>query len=218
MTIGNKNPWDSDRKQALENTVETFEDVMRKHSIPPPAPMSIVEDPTHIQEQRKKNRLTRERLDRLAPLVTKRADGSTITWTGDNNEAWEGAGLPPLGEGHRDLPPLPRGEGYQTAGDPRFHALLKQIGDLHDKKQRDYGRDADAFANVRASQDFGVEAWIGCMIRAQDKLKRLQTYAQKGTLACEGVEDSFMDLAVYSLIGLILFRESIATPTQSPDR
>ena len=160
MTIGNKNPWDSDRKQALENTVKTFEDVMRKHSIP----------------------------------------------------------LPPLGEGHLDLPLLPRGEGYQTAGDPRFHALLKQIGDLHDKKQRDYGRDTDAFANVRASQDFGVEAWIGCMIRAQDKLKRLQTYAQKGTLACEGVEDSFMDLAVYSLIGLILFRESIATPTQSPDR
>ena len=147
MTIGNKNPWDSDRKEALENTVRTFEEVMRKHSIP----------------------------------------------------------LPPLGEGHLDQP-LP-------TGDPRFHALLKQMGELHDKKQRDYGRDADAFANVRASEEFGVEAWIGCMIRAQDKLKRLQTYAQKGTLACEGVEDSFLDLAVYSLIGLILYRESIAPRT-----
>ena len=170
MTIGNKNPWDSDRKQALENTVQTFEDVMKKHSIRPPLcdwHISKYYDPTQKP-------------------------------------------LPPLGEGHLDRP-LP-------TGDPRFHALLKQMGELHDKKQRDYGRDADAFANVRASQDFGVEAWIGCMIRAQDKLKRLQTYAQKGTLACEGVEDSFMDLAVYSLIGLILFRESIATPTQSPDR
>ena len=92
-------------------------------------------------------------------------------------------------------------------GDPRFHALLKKIGDLHDAKQADYGLDNDPFANVRASSGWGIPAWIGCMVRACDKIQRLQTYAKKGRLVNEGVEDSFMDLAVYALIGLILYRE-----------
>lgn len=93
-------------------------------------------------------------------------------------------------------------------GDPRFHALLKQIGELHDQKQADYGRDQDPFANVRASEEWGVTPWIGALIRATDKVRRLQTYANKGSLINEGVEDSLMDLAVYALISLILFREA----------
>lgn len=93
-------------------------------------------------------------------------------------------------------------------GDPRFHALLKQIGELHDQKQSDYGRDQDPFANVRASEEWGVTPWVGALIRATDKIRRLQTYANKGSLVNEGVEDSLMDLAVYALISLILFRET----------
>ena len=38
-------------------------------------------------------------------------------------------------------------------GDPRFHYELARLGDLHDKKQVDYGTDNDPFANVRGSQD-----------------------------------------------------------------
>ena len=94
-------------------------------------------------------------------------------------------------------------------GDPRFHSLLKQIGDLHDKKQADYGRETDPFANVLGSGDWGVPPWVGAMVRANDKLRRLQKFALTGGLQNESVEDSFMDLAVYSLIGLILYRESI---------
>lgn len=88
-----------------------------------------------------------------------------------------------------------------------FHALLKEMGDMHDRKQADYGRSDDPFANVRASSDFGVEAWIGCMIRANDKMRRIQTAAQGSELKNEGVEDSLLDLAVYAIIGLILYRE-----------
>ena len=92
-------------------------------------------------------------------------------------------------------------------GDPSFHALLKQIGVLHDAKQVDYGRAGDPFANVRASEDFGVPAWVGCMIRANDKMRRIQTFAQTHTLKNEPVTDSLMDLAVYSLIALVLYQE-----------
>lgn len=93
------------------------------------------------------------------------------------------------------------------AGDPRFHALLKEIGDLHDKKQKDYGVETDPFANVRGSSDWGVAPWVGAMIRANDKVKRLQKYARDGQLANEGARDSFMDLAVYALIALVLHDE-----------
>ena len=99
----------------------------------------------------------------------------------------------------------------QPKGDPRFHALLKEIGDLHDLKQADYGRSADPFANVRASADFGIAPWKGCMIRANDKMKRIQKFAQTETLKNESVEDSLKDLAVYALIALVLFREETNT-------
>jgi hypothetical protein len=93
-------------------------------------------------------------------------------------------------------------------GDARFHELLRQIGELHDKKQRDYGADEDPFANVRASQEWGVEPWVGALVRLNDKVHRLQQFARKGELANESAEDSMMDIAVYSLIALILYRES----------
>lgn len=92
-------------------------------------------------------------------------------------------------------------------GDPRFHALLREIGELHDKKQKDYGTEVDPFANVRGSSDWGVKPWVGAMIRANDKVKRLQKYARDGKLENETARDSMMDLAVYSLIGLILHDE-----------
>lgn len=98
------------------------------------------------------------------------------------------------------------GEGLK--GDPRFFALLQQLAELHAKKAADYGQDQDIFANIRASQEFGVEPWRGALVRLNDKVTRLKTFCIKGTLANEGVEDSLMDLAAYSLISLILFKES----------
>jgi hypothetical protein len=92
-------------------------------------------------------------------------------------------------------------------GDPRFHALLREIGELHDKKQQDYGRDVDPFANVRASQDFGVAPWVGALVRLNDKVTRLKRFSERGSLANESAEDSMLDVAVYSLIALILYRE-----------
>lgn len=96
-------------------------------------------------------------------------------------------------------------------GDPRFHAELKRIADLHDAKQQDYGREEDPFANVRSSEEWGMSPWVGAMVRANDKMKRLQKAARGGTMTNEAVEDSFQDLAVYALIGLILYRESQQT-------
>ena len=90
----------------------------------------------------------------------------------------------------------------------RFHTILEELGTLHDKKQADYGRDNDPFANVRGSEDFGVPAWVGAMVRLNDKVRRLQKAARGGQLANESVVDSFNDLAVYAVIARILYEET----------
>jgi hypothetical protein len=89
----------------------------------------------------------------------------------------------------------------------KFHDLLKEIGDLHDRKQADYGTDASPFANVEASADFGIQPWIGAMVRANDKMRRIQKAAKGHQLVNEGLRDSLMDLAVYSLIALVLLEK-----------
>jgi len=94
-----------------------------------------------------------------------------------------------------------------VAGDSRFHLLINEMAALHDRKQCDYGTDGDPFANVRASEQFGVSPWVGALIRLNDKVTRLKSFAQKGALANESAEDSMLDIAVYALISLILYRE-----------
>lgn len=94
-------------------------------------------------------------------------------------------------------------------GSSKFHAVLAELAVLHDKKQADYGRKFDPFANVRASEEWGVPGWIGAMSRATDKLRRLQKFAAAGKLENESVVDSFKDLAVYAIIALILYEESL---------
>jgi hypothetical protein len=88
-----------------------------------------------------------------------------------------------------------------------FSAVLAEIQALHDKKNQDYGRPRDPYANVRASEDFGIAPWVGALVRANDKMRRLQRAASGHTLMNEGVEDSLLDLATYAIIGLVLYRE-----------
>lgn len=89
----------------------------------------------------------------------------------------------------------------------RLHALLAELGALHDRKQQDYGRDVDPFANVRASEEWGIPGWVGAMIRLNDKVRRLQSFAVKGSLANEGAFDSLKDIAVYALIAYVLLEQ-----------
>jgi hypothetical protein len=85
--------------------------------------------------------------------------------------------------------------------------VLLEVKEMHDKKQADYGRENDPFANVRSSTEWGVAAWVGALIRGTDKIKRLQKAARGGKLRNESIEDSLIDLIVYAIIALILWRE-----------
>ncbi len=78
---------------------------------------------------------------------------------------------------------------------------------MHLRKAADYGTGEDPLANVRASAQWGIAPWVGALVRAQDKVTRLQAAAKGSTLVNEGIEDSLLDLASYALISLALFRE-----------
>ena len=96
----------------------------------------------------------------------------------------------------------------EHGGDTRFLEKLTQIAELHSRKQHDYGADADPFANLRASAEFGVEPWIGATVRLNDKITRIKSFLAKGELKNEPLVDAFYDIAVYALIALILYEET----------
>jgi Nucleotide modification associated domain 1 len=96
-------------------------------------------------------------------------------------------------------------------GNPMFFQILEELSEMHQKKGRDYGTTNDPLANVRASTTWGVPSWVGTMIRANDKVIRLQNAAKGSTLINEGIEDSLLDLASYAIIALALYREEQET-------
>lgn len=92
----------------------------------------------------------------------------------------------------------------------RFYDLLEEMKSLHDKKRHDYAQEADPFANFRLSELGGIDAWKGIAVRLGDKYSRLMSFIQKGELKFkdENIKDTFLDTAIYSLIGLILYEEA----------
>lgn len=99
--------------------------------------------------------------------------------------------------------------GNPMQGDPRFRALLEEMWELHCKKGNDYGKGKDFLANLRASTRFGIPAYVGALIRLNDKLIRLENVAQGTELANESAHDSFIDLACYALLADILYMEYV---------
>ena len=90
-----------------------------------------------------------------------------------------------------------------------FRDVLDEMIELQSRKSQDYGITGDPYANLRASEDFGIPAWIGSAVRMNDKIRRLQAVAKGSKLVNEGVEDSLLDLATYAILTLILYRETI---------
>ena len=105
------------------------------------------------------------------------------------------------------------------------HKIATEIAELIISKQHDYGH-----GNILAFGEFGV------LVRASDKLERLKNLSKKGALKVpifeecphcgeimatgemkplhEATEDTWMDLAGYSLIALMLRRGIFTLPLE----
>jgi hypothetical protein len=89
-----------------------------------------------------------------------------------------------------------------------FFDLCDKLKAMHASKSLDYGSETDPLANIRDGAEFvGIEPWRGAMVRLSDKVTRLRTYCRTGKLEHEGVTDTLMDLASYSLLALLMHQE-----------
>lgn len=89
----------------------------------------------------------------------------------------------------------------------RFNEIMDELKALHERKGLDYGTDEDSHHNVRAGTAWGIPAWVSAMVRANDKVVRLQSLAKTGHLANEGAIDAFNDLACYAIISRMEWEE-----------
>jgi hypothetical protein len=100
---------------------------------------------------------------------------------------------------------------------------------IMDVKNNDYsgGEHAhDALANFKASESLGLHPITGLLLRMQDKLQRLRSFANDGKLAVpnESAEDACLDLVNYAILAKALIidergiaHEFVPEPSKLPD-
>ena len=110
---------------------------------------------------------------------------------------------------------------------PRFAALLAEMGQLHDSKNADYASDGNPYSNFEeaaaVAEGFtGVDAVFASLIGV--KLARLRELTSAGkTPNHEGIEDTRKDLAMYAALWASYYRpfqirESETRPTYDERR
>lgn len=94
-------------------------------------------------------------------------------------------------------------------GHPRFYEILKDMADLHSRKNHDYAGTSDPLKNLRACTRIDLKPFMGVLVRLQDKWSRLEEFVKSGKLMVknESVVDTLMDNAVYSILAIILYEE-----------
>ncbi len=89
----------------------------------------------------------------------------------------------------------------------QFDSIVNEMKKIHHAKNHDYSG-KDYLSNLIACERTGLPAWKGTVVRLQDKMSRLENFTKKGKLKVkdESVEDTLKDMAVYSILCLILYR------------
>ena len=95
-----------------------------------------------------------------------------------------------------------------------YKQLLDDAWELFESKNAGYaGADnADAFANFRMAEAFGISALDGCLVRMSDKYIRVTNLRRlpSNERVNESIRDTLRDLAAYALIAVCLLDEENA--------
>lgn len=99
----------------------------------------------------------------------------------------------------------------KTVGHPLFHELLEKMRDIHNAKNADYGA-GKVLGNFMEAARFGVDPFKGVLIRLSDKYSRIASLSIKenmtGEVKDESIEDTLLDNAIYSLLAIVVRRET----------
>ena len=96
---------------------------------------------------------------------------------------------------------------FNVPGNDEFYHLVGDMIKIHATKNLDYGA-GDPMGNFMTSVDFDVEPWRGALIRMTDKWSRLKSLVRnkRAFVKNESMEDTLLDMAVYSLLTITLLR------------
>lgn len=92
-----------------------------------------------------------------------------------------------------------------------YKDLLDSAWDLHVAKNAGYAgaENPDPWANFRMSEEFGVSALEGCLVRMSDKYIRITNLMKDASneQVGESIRDTLRDLSAYALIAVCLLDE-----------
>ncbi|MCG3203989.1 MAG: hypothetical protein KCHDKBKB_00666 [Elusimicrobia bacterium] len=91
-----------------------------------------------------------------------------------------------------------------------FDEFVGAMRDILLAKNHDYtGSQDDPLWNFRKSENFGVPAWRGALVRFSDKVSRLETFARKELFEVkdESFEDTLRDACNYLFLVRELYKE-----------
>ena len=89
-------------------------------------------------------------------------------------------------------------------------ALSETARDIMRAKNTDYTAGGGVFANFDLSEQLGIPRELGLLLRVQDKLQRLRSFIDSGTLAVkdESATDAVLDIINYMILLAGMIKEA----------
>jgi hypothetical protein len=87
--------------------------------------------------------------------------------------------------------------------------IISDMLSIFEAKDTDYASNGKPMGNLRSSEELGVPAWKGTLLRMGDKKQRIMSFASRGEYQVkdEQVADTLKDLANYACLASVLFGE-----------
>jgi hypothetical protein len=110
-------------------------------------------------------------------------------------------------------------KGKRIYGHPRFYAIVQELADLHEGKNRQYATPEDPLGNfkrtgkiiskmIKPGLDPTLASCLAFMSKQVDGVYEIFGEDKLDTI--DSLEDKLRDIAIYSVIGLILVEEARA--------
>lgn len=88
-------------------------------------------------------------------------------------------------------------------------AIIVDMLSIFEAKDTDYASNGKPMGNLRSSEELGIPAWKGTLLRMGDKKQRIMSFASRGVFEVkdEHIADTLKDLANYACLASVLFKE-----------
>lgn len=104
---------------------------------------------------------------------------------------------------------------YGLEGEPilsteqKIKSIIDDMLTIFEAKDQDYASNGKPMGNLRTSEEIGIPAWKGTLLRMGDKKQRIASFASRGEFKVddERIADTLKDLANYACLGSVLFGE-----------